>query len=183
MAFDERALHGLRGFHLGERELLGGADAHDELHVRREKLGDRLVQPLARDHGKAVRPQRRHRCYLGLTVRVRSRCSVAVGRPISICDAVHAGRELAVHGLTRSLVLVGAVGARAVVVQHELLHGPPRYTQREGRDPEDAHFGVRAPLETRLAILFDPGDFFRIDVLRAHEQHARFREPDQDAGE
>ena len=47
-----RRLHLLGGFHLGECDLLGAADAHDQLHVGGQQLLDRLIEPLVGDRGR-----------------------------------------------------------------------------------------------------------------------------------
>ena len=48
------ARHLLLRFHLSERDLLGAADAHDQLHVRRQQFPDCLVQPRVRYDVAAV---------------------------------------------------------------------------------------------------------------------------------
>src|SRR6266480_1916703 len=56
MTLDLRGLHLLLCLDLRQRDLLRGADPHDELHVGREQLPDRLVQPPIGDRcGLAVR--------------------------------------------------------------------------------------------------------------------------------
>src|SRR5439155_14077267 len=49
MALHLRPLHLLLRLHFRERDLLRRSDAHDELHVRRQELSDRLVEPLVGD--------------------------------------------------------------------------------------------------------------------------------------
>ena len=60
-SLDMRPLHGLFGLDLRERQLLCRSDAHDELHVGGQKLGDGLIQAIPGDERLLIGAERRNR--------------------------------------------------------------------------------------------------------------------------
>ena len=85
-SLDMRPLHGLFGLDLGERQLFSRPDAHDELHVRGQKLGDGLIQAIPGHEGLLVGAERRNRNH-GLIIAGLER-AVALWGPVAHRSAV-----------------------------------------------------------------------------------------------